>query len=448
MIRRNFLRLLAAAPAFAQSRQPNIILVLADDLGYGDIGPYGASGYQTPNLDRMAAEGMKLTSYYAPCPVCTPTRTALMTGCYPVRVGLGYRVLFPYSIHGLHPDEITVADILKAQGYATACIGKWHLGHLPKFLPTKQGFDHYFGIPYSNDMGNVDNKMIHYKSPPTPLMRGEESIEHDPDQRFLTRRYAGEAVRFIAANKDRPFFLYLAHNMPHNPIAASEKFAGSTSHGKYGDVVSELDWSMGEIFDALRANGLDEKTLVIFTSDNGPVVWQGQGRWGYRSASAGPLRGAKGSVWEGGVRAPFIARLPGRIPKGGVSNELAAGFDLLPTFAKLAGGSAPADRIIDGRDIWPLLSGQKGAKTPHEVFYYYNNEQLLAIRSGKWKLHLPSGELYDLDADIGEKNNAAAQNPQVVRKLQDLAELARVDLGDALQRRIGRNLRTVGQLDR
>lgn len=457
MNRRQFLGALAGAPAiFGAPRRPNIVLILADDLGYGDLGVYGATTIRTPNLDRMAAEGLRFTNYYAPASVCTPTRAALMTGCYPMRVGLGYRVLFPYSTTGLHPDEITVAEVLKEAGYATACVGKWHLGCQPKFLPTRQGFDSYYGIPYSNDMGKVDYKLIHYVSPPLPLMRDEKVVQSGPEQRDLTRLLTEEALRVIEANQNKPFFLYLAHHMPHVPIDASEKFKGRSPHGLYGDVVEELDWSTGAILDALRKAKIDDNTLVLFTSDNGGVVWQGTGQRGYRSGSNGPLRGAKATTWEGGIRAPLIARFPGRIPAGRVSHEVATGMDMLPTFAHLGGGRVPSDRIIDGKNMWPLLSGQAGAKSQYEALYIYNDfEELNAVRSGKWKLHLhphprfsdPGMKgplLYDLDADPGESKDVAASHPDVVRRLMSYAERAREDLGDARLRKVGRNVRTVG----
>ena len=413
--RRQFLAAAASALA-AAPRQPNLIIILTDDQGYGDVGVYGANGFETPNLDRMAREGVRFTSFYA-APVCTPSRAALMTGCYPVRVSLGYRVLFPYSITGLHPDEITLAESLAGRGYRTACIGKWHLGHHAKFLPTRQGFHSYFGTPYSNDMGNHNYAQIPFQAPPLPLMSGEEVVEKDPDQRYLTRRYTEEAVQFIGENKARPFFLYVAHNMPHAPIAASEAFQGRSALGLYGDVIEELDWSVGEVLSAVRKAGIEKDTLVIFTSDNGPAgsafTATGEGR-----GSAEPLRGRKGSTWEGGLRVPCIMRWPGRIPAGLVCDEMATNMDIFPTAVKLAGGSVPADRRIDGKDIWPLMSGRAGAKSPHRAFFYYQNETLEAVRSDNWKLHVhkpeweadpatrpPGPLLYDLNEDVGETRN-------------------------------------------
>jgi len=416
----------------AERRKPNFIVIFCDDLGYGDIGCFGSRKHRTPNIDRMAAEGMKLTSFYVTSGVCTPSRSSLMTGCYPRRVNMhqderGRCVLFPGGRKGLNPDEITIADVLKPQGYATACVGKWHLGDQPTFLPTRQGFDHYYGIPYSNDM----------RKPPLPLVRGEKVIEAPANQNTLTLRYTKEVIEFITANKSKPFFVYLPHTMPHNPVHASERFRGKSANKRYGDCVEEIDWSTGEILAAVKRSGLDENTLVLFTSDNGA-----SNRFGGGNA---PLSGHKGSPWEGGMREPCVVRWPGKIPAGRVSDELATTMDLLPTFARLAGTRPPADRIIDGKDIWPVMSGAPGAKSPHEAFYYYQMDQLQAVRSGKWKLHLPLeikkrnwGKpernkpllLIDLDADIKEKTNAADRHPDVVRRLMALVEKARQDIGD------------------
>ncbi|MBM4017858.1 MAG: sulfatase [Planctomycetes bacterium] len=433
-----------AAPA---DRPPNVIFIFADDLGYADLGCFGSKTISTPNIDRMAAEGMKLTDFHTASPVCTPTRSALMTGCYPKRLGLHVHVLFPQSKTGLNPDEITVAEVLKAQGYATACIGKWHMGHHAIFLPTRQGFDSYYGIPYSNDMGIVAEGMTFakdarfnfgktleaartdpYERDKPPLMRGEEVIEWPADQATLTERYTDEALKFIRANKDRPFFLYLPHTFPHVPLFASERFKGKSRGGLLGDTVECIDWSCGEILKAVKELGLDERTLVIFTSDNGPA-----------GHPAPPLRGGKGTTWEGGQRVPFIARWPGRIPAGAQCGGLSSVMDVLPTLARLAGGKAPADRIIDGKDIWPLISGQPGAKTPHEAFYHYSAYGVMSgVRCGKWKCHTrtplmrpakgaPADQpfapaLYDLEADIGEQNDLAAQHPDVVKRLAEMAE--------------------------
>ncbi len=431
-------------------RPPNFIIIYCDDLGYGDIGCFGSRKHRTPNVDLMAAEGTRLTSFYVTSGVCTPSRSSLMTGCYPRRVNMhqdsgGLCVLFPVAEKGLNPEEITIADVLKAQGYATACIGKWHLGDQTEFLPTRQGFDYYYGIPYSNDMGTSKNT----NRPPLPLLRNERVIEAPVDQNTITKRYTEEAIRFITANRDKPFFIYLPHAMPHNPVHASDRFRGKSANEGYGDAVEEIDWSTGEILAALEELDLDDNTLVLFTSDNGAAQRFGGGN--------APLRGWKGSTWEGGQRVPCVIRWPGQIPAGVTCDELSTTMDLLPTFALLADTTPPGDRIIDGRDVWPLMSGEKGAKSPHEVFYYYQIDQLQAVRSGKWKLHLPLDfkkrnwgepeidiplQLYNLEADIGETTDVAADHPDVVKRLLDLAEKAREDLGDV--GREGRGQRPAG----
>ena len=430
--RRDFLRLVGGAAAAAAmpaavlraagQRLPNFVFLLADDLGYADLGCYGSDKIATPNLDRMAAEGIRFNDFYTGEPVCTPTRAALMTGCYPKRVGLHRHVLFPTSKTGLNPSEITVARVLKDQGYATMCIGKWHLGHHPEFLPTRHGFDAYYGIPYSNDMPT-----------PTPdggkgvvLLRDEKVIEHPTDQATLTERYTAEAVKFITANRNRPFFLYLPHTFPHEPLHVSERFKGKSKGGLFGDVVECIDWSCGEILAAIQQAGIDEQTLVLFTSDNGPA-----------GHPAPPLRGGKGSTWEGGMRVPFIARWPGKVPAGAACAEQASVMDILPTFAGLAGARLPTDRVIDGKDIWPLVSGRPGARSPHEAFFYYSAYgDLSAARSGQWKLHIkipasrasakekeaaPLPALYALSADVGEQTNVADEHPDVVEQLTKMA---------------------------
>jgi arylsulfatase A-like enzyme len=374
-----------------------------------------------------------------------------MTGCYPRRVGLhederGEWVLFPVSRKGLNPGEITVAALLKKRGYSTQAIGKWHLGDQPPFLPRRHGFDGYFGIPYSNDMGASAGSPY----PPLPLMRDDEVIEAPVDQDSLTERYTKEAVRFIAEHRDEPFFLFLSHLMPHTPLHSGERFRGKSANGKYGDAVEELDGSTGEILAALKAHGLDEKTLVVFTSDNG----------GVRPDNNGPLNGTKGSTLEGGHRVPFLARWPGRVPAGKTCPELATMMDILPTFAALAGGEPPRDRIIDGKDITALLERPESARTPTGVFYYYFMGQLQAVRAGRWKLHLPlrakrhgwhlapyeeKGMLFDLEADPGEKANVITGHPEIVARLSGLAAAARGDIGD--ENRDGKNQRPAGWVD-
>jgi arylsulfatase A len=442
--------------AFAAAERPNLVFINIDDLGYADIGPFGSTLNRTPNLDRMAAEGRKLTSFYA-APVCSPSRAALMTGCYPKRALPIPHVLFPGNAEGLHPDEVTVAELLKKQGYATGIIGKWHLGDQPEFLPTRQGFDYWFGLPYSNDMGpaadgvksdlgkplpktDPDQK----GQPPLPLLRNNTVLQRvlPDDQQSLVERYTDEALRFIRENRAGPFFLYLPHNAVHFPIYPGKKFAGQSTNGIYSDWVEEVDWSVGRVLDTLRELRLDRNTLVIFTSDNG----------GTPRASNRPLRGHKGSIWEGGLRVPVIAWWPGRIPAGTQSDAICGMFDVLPTFVKLAGGTPPTDRKLDGMDIWPVLAGEASAPPPHDTFYYYRGLRLGAVRHNDWKLILPSPAtaatkkaatkktktavsatpqplLFNLKTDIGETNNVAAQHPHIVAQLEALIAAMKDDLG-------------------
>ena len=416
------------------SKTPNFIVIFTDDQGYEDIGCFGSPKIKTPHLDKLAAEGRKFTSFYSANSVCSPSRAALMTGCYPTRVSVP-GVLFPRHKEGLNPDEITIAEVLKTKGYATSCIGKWHIGHKPKFLPTRQGFDSYYGIPYSNDM-TIDPEAqlaadinlregftldrIKNEKPKknlVPLMRNEEVIEYPCDQTTLTKRYTEEAVKFIEKNEDKPFFLYLPHTMPHIPLFASKKFKGKSDRGPYGDTIEEIDWSVGEIMKALRKNSLDENTLVIYSSDNGPWKLK-EGRGG----SAHPLRGYKFQTYEGGMRVPCIMSWKGKIPSGTVCDEIGATIDLLPTFADLAGAKIPDDRIIDGKNIWPIISGKKGARSPHDIYYYYKGNRLESARQGKWKIRRPgkksqSVELYDLDNDIAESKNLSQKNPELIQTI-------------------------------
>ena len=433
-------------PSFAADRLPNIILILADDLGYGDLGSFGSQQVSTPTLDTLAREGAKLTSFYMAAPVCSPSRAAIMTGSYPKRVsmatGSDFFVLLAGDPKGLHPDEVTIAEILKERGYATGVFGKWHLGDQPAFLPTRQGFDEFFGIPYSHDIHphlphNPNFQLPAF--PPLPLLEQEEVIEVEPDANYLTRRITERAVEFIEKHKDEPFFLYIPHPMPHVPLYASPPFMRTvpdtikdtlaleqgtvdyhTRDTLYPQVVSEIDWSVNQIVTALGKHGLHKRTLLIFTSDNGPAP-AGLG-------SAGPLRGHKGSMFEGGMRVPAIAWWPGRIPAALESDELLTAMDLLPTFAKLAGAKIPTDRVIDGKDIWPVLSGKPGARTPHDRFFYHRADQLLAVRSGPWKYHqtpspagvdqAPQMALYHLGDDIGETKDISGEYPEVVQKLR------------------------------
>ena len=434
---------------FKAAVKPNFIVIFCDDLGYADIGPFGAKNKATPHLDQMAKEGILLTDFYSTCSVCTPSRASLMTGCYPRRLNMhvdeeNLCVLFPAARKGLNPDEVTVAEVLKEQGYATMCIGKWHLGDHPKFMPTNQGFDDYYGIPYSNDMNR--------KKIPLPLVQGlnviEESVQRDTT---ITKRYTKEAISFIKAHSDDSFFLYLPHTAVHLPLVPGKKFQGSSKDGAYGDWVQEVDWSMGQLFKVLKELGIDKKTLVLFTSDNGSAR--------EKQGSNLPLRGRKGRTDEGGMRVPCIVRWPGRIPAGSRSDAITSTLDVLPTFADLAGGSIPLGRIIDGKNIWPILSGKTNAD-PRAAFYYYQMDQLQAVRSGDWKLFVqmeskkrnwgkPEGrqsmKLFNLSNDIHEDKNLALENPVIVERLLKYAEKARADLGDVGV--IGEGQRDAGWVD-
>lgn len=430
--------LLLAHPArAADDAKPNVVVVFVDDLGYADIGPFGATKQKTPHLDRMAKEGMRLTSFYA-APVCSVSRAQLMTGCYGVRVSVP-GVYFPAGPQGLHPREVTVAERLRDRGYATMCVGKWHLGDQPDFLPTRQGFDRYFGIPYSNDMQRTAKATGQRV---VPLVRDDRVAEllTDEQQSRVVERYTAEAVGFIRANRDRPFFLYLPHTAVHTPIHAGERFRGRSANGRFGDWVEEVDWSVGQIFDTLRDLKLDERTLVIFTSDNGPWLIRGAD-----GGSAGPLRGGKGSTWEGGVRVPTLAWWPGRIPAGSRCDAVAGTIDLLPTLVAVAGGTVPADPVIDGRDISPLLFG-RSTTSPREAHYYFSGTALQAVRRGPWKLAIaaqpktataPNDDptvtprLYNLDADLGETTNVAGKHPEVVDQLRALATKMNSEIGGA-----------------
>ena len=456
--------LACAASGFgAEPAAPNVVLVYADDLGYGDLGCYGAQGYRTPNLDRLAAEGVRFTDFYVAQAVCSASRAALLTGCYSNRVGI-LGALGPKSNHGIHDHETTLGEVFKSRGYATAAFGKWHLGHHPQFLPTRHGFDEYFGLPYSNDMWPKHPELKN-GFPDLPLIEGERTIALNPDQTQLTTQYAEHAVRFIEAHQDQPFFVYLAHSMPHVPLHVSEKFRGKTARGLFGDVLEEVDWSVGQILETLARLKLDERTLVIFSSDNGPWL-----SYGDHAGTAGPLREGKGTSFDGGVREPCLMRWPGQIPPGTVCDEPAMTIDLLPTLAKLIGANLTDDRTIDGLNIWPLISGQPGAKSPHSAFYFYWDRELQAVRSGRWKLHFPhayrslEGEggrggvptkyvqrkielsLFDLGTDPGETKNVAAEHPEIVARLQALAQQAREDLGDSATKQTGKNVRPAGQL--
>ncbi len=431
------------------NKRPNIILINCDDLGYGDLACYGSKVNKTPHLDKMAEEGVRFTDYHAASPVCSASRASMLTGCYPQRVGIN-GVLFPADPKGLHPDEITIADVLKGQGYRTKIVGKWHCGDQPEFLPTRHGFDEYYGLPYSNDMGIQGKPENRHKRTPLPLIRNDEVIQEQPDQRGLTERYTEESIRFIrdSVSSSSPFFLYLAHMYVHVPLFVPQRFLRQAENGGYGGAVECIDWVAGVIFFELKRLGLDENTIVIFTSDNGSRA-HGEG------GSNAPLRGRKFTTWEGGQRVPFIVRWPGRAPAGRACDELITAMDLMPTLARLAGTTEPQDRVIDGKDISPLMLGEEGATTPHKSFYHYRLDNLEAVRKGRWKLHFAKGdvfakgyeippELYDLQSDIGESNNVIDDYPEIVEELKAEAEKARLDLGDAMAEIEGSGRRPVG----
>jgi uncharacterized sulfatase len=431
-----------------QGLRPNLIVIFADDLGYGDLSGFGAPAIRTPRLDAMAAEGQKWTSFYVQ-PVCSPSRAALLTGRLPVRNGMygtpsgtAPKVFRDNAARGLPLEELTVAELLKGAGYATGMIGKWHLGQLPEFLPMRQGFDTWFGLPYSHDMRMTVPRdkglqtAAYYDPRPeywdVPLLRNGETIERPVDHRTLTRRYTEEALRFIDSNKGRAFFLYLAHSLPHIPLARSEAFAGRSAGGMYGDVVEELDWSVGRVLDAVRAAGIERRTLIVFTSDNGPWL-----PFGDHGGSAGPLREGKGTTWEGGVRTPAIFWWPGTIAPG-VVTDLGSGLDLLPTAAALAGAELPRDRVLDGVDLGPALRGT--GPSPRQVLYYYWDSELRAIRKGRYKAHFvtsgaygdgeprtehPTPLLFDVATDPGERRDVVAAHPDVVADLVATADAHR-----------------------
>jgi len=423
-------------------RQPNVLLMNCDDLGYGDLGCYGSTLNETPTLDGLAREGMRFTDFYMASPVCSPSRGAMLTGCYPPRIGFGdfdgLPVLFPGMRLGLHPDEVTIADVLRGAGYATKHIGKWHCGDQPDFLPTRHGFDGSFGIPYSNDMGRQPGPnwlallaergiVMADEYPPLPLLLDDEVVEQQPDQASLTARFVSEGVRFIRENRDRPFFLYLAHIYVHLPIYVQERFAAASRNGSYGAAVASIDWAASVLLDELKALGLDRNTIVIFTSDNGSRARDEGG-------SNAPLKGVKGQTWDGGMRVPLIVRWPGVVPAGSVSSELVASVDLLPTLAAAAGVEPPVDRTIDGVDVTSVWRGGRGSPRDHVVFY--DGTSLCAVRRGRWKLHVARRgdqvlELYDMVEDAGEEHDRSSEQPDVVAELSALVDMVRADLGDS-----------------
>jgi arylsulfatase A len=429
-----------SAPARAVDK-PNIVVIFCDDLGYGDLGCFGHPTIKTPNLDRMANEGIKLTQFYSASPVCTPSRAALMTGRLPIRSGMcsdKRRVLFPNSKGGLPASEVTVAEGLSAAGYKTACFGKWHLGHLPQFLPTNNGFDTYFGIPYSNDMDRLQSApkgRASFLDPKSeywnvPLMKDLKIAERPADQTTITKRYTQATIDFIAKNKDDRFFVYLPHSLPHVPLFRAAEFEGVSRRGLYGDVIQEIDWSVGQVLNTLRDLKLEKNTIVWFTSDNGPWL-----SFDDHGGSAGLLRSGKGTTWEGGMREPTIAWWPGTIPAGQVSGELGTTMDIYTTNLTLGGAKIPTDRVVDGKDISKMLMGK--GKSPRNAVYYYRGTRLMAMRLGQWKAHFISQEsytrnrvatvheipeLYNLEVDPSEKYNVAAKNPEIIESIIKAAE--------------------------
>ena len=470
--------LAAAASAARAGEGPNVVVIYTDDQGWADVGCYGAEGFETPNLDRLASEGMRLTSFYVAQPVCSASRTALLTGCYPNRVGIA-GALGPRSRVGISDEETTLAELCRGEGYATAIFGKWHLGCQDRFLPTRHGFDEYYGIPYSNDMWPWHPSVAHMPDalerrkkgyPDLPLIDGDEVVvaEVTPDhQTRFTHDFTMRAVDFIERNADGRFFLYLAHPMPHVPLFTSEEYVDVSEQGRYGDVIEEIDWSVGQVMAALEREGIADETLVIYASDNGPWL-----SYGNHAGSTGPLREGKGTTFEGGVRVPCIVRWPGRVPAGTLCDEPLMTIDVLPTVAGLIGAELPA-RKIDGVDAWAWLSGEGEGRAHEAMFFYYHANDLEAMRSGRWKLHFPHGyrtmsgrevgrdgtpgnydysvktglELYDLEADIGESRDVAAEHPEVVARLTAMADAMRAELGDNLTGAPGSARREPGRVE-
>ena len=456
---------------------PNFVLIFMDDLGYGDIMPFGSINYETPHINKLAKEGMLFTNFYSVQAVCSASRAALLTGCYSNRIGIS-GALFPASTTGLNENEITIAELLKEKGYATSIFGKWHLGFQEKFLPLNHGFDTFLGLPYSNDMWPVDfdgNQISDTSNwrkkayPQLPLIEDFKKIDEIrtlEDQAKLTTLYTEKSVEFINNNKDNPFFLYVPHSMPHVPIAVSNKFKGKSSQGLYGDLMMEIDWSVGEIVKALKKNNLEENTLVIFTSDNGPWL-----NFGNHAGSTGGLREGKGTSFEGGQRVPTIMKWPKVISAGSISNKIAATIDVLPTIANIVSSNLPKHKI-DGVDISPILEGSIDSNPRDHLYYYYGKNNLEAVRKDNWKLVFPHESrsyknvlpkndghpgpysiftteyaLYNLRRDPGEEYNVKELYPEIVKELENLAEIARNDLGDDLNKRIGNNIREPGRID-
>ncbi len=465
-----FLLAIAATSGLAQPpslQPPNIIHFIVDDVGYDDIACFGASTIKTPNLDALAARGIRFTNYYSPAPLCSASRAAILTGCYAERVGIP-GALMPHSKIGLSQKEITMAELLKTRGYHTALVGKWHLGHTPDFSPLQHGFDHFFGLPYPNDQGAERNVLKQHANdpvrPPIPLYRGTEIIEHSADMENLPVRFLNDALNFIDQHQSEPFYLHYANIETHVPWFIPSIFQGKSQAGSYGDAIEFMDWTLGQLTAFLQSRGLDQNTLIVFSSDNGMLTKRGidyettYGRFGRVDDTVKHiLRGSKHTVWEGGTRVACIAAWPGKVPLGNECKELCAGFDWYTTFALIAGAAIPTDRIIDGKDIRPLLFGELDAKSPHEQFYYYHSFRLGAVRQGSWKLmieptgkgfdvpNIPTGkpskpQLFNLDRDLGETADLADEQPEIVKRLMELAEHAREDLGDSSQGRIGKGM--------
>lgn len=469
------LTLISCDPPVEENKQPNVVIIFTDDQGYGDVGCFGATGFETPNLDKMANEGMRFTNFYSAQPVCSASRAGLLTGCYPNRIGIS-GALFPRDKIGIGEDEVTIAEMLKEKGYATAIFGKWHLGHHEQFLPLQHGFDEYTGVPYSNDMWpiNLDGSRSapgvgRGSFPDLPIVEGNETIESITSfagQDKLTTLYTEKAVDFIRRNKDNPFFLYVPHSMPHIPLGVSDKFRGKSEQGIYGDVMMEIDWSVGQILEALKANGLEGNTIVIFNTDNGPWL-----NYGNHAGSSGGLREGKTTSWEGGQRVPFIIKWPGNVPNGKVCSKLASSIDIFPTIASIVGASLP-DHKIDGVDILDLWNGNFEAEPRTELYYYYGKNNLNAVRKENWKLVFPhsygsyeatvpendgrggrrikiqldSLELYNLIRDPGERYNVIELYPDIVAELLAVREKASLDLGDLNEGIVGNGVREIGKL--
>ncbi|MGB5435862.1 MAG: sulfatase [Maribacter sp.] len=449
------------------TRPPNVVLIFTDDQGYQDVGVFGSPNIETPHLDQMASEGVKLTSYYSAQAVCSASRAGILTGCYPNRIGI-HNALGPGNTHGINSTETTMAEMLKANGYHTAIFGKWHLGHYPEFMPNRHGFDEYFGIPYSNDMWPFHPQQGPiFNFPDLPLYENETVIDTLIDQSQLTTQITDRSVDFIHKNKDNPFFLYVAHPQPHVPLFVSEKFKGKSKRGLYGDVIMEIDWSVGQILDALKKNGLEDNTIVIFTSDNGPWL-----AYGNHAGSALPLREGKGTAWEGGQREPFIIKYPDKLQAGKVVDIPVMAIDMLPTIARLTNSQLP-ELTIDGKDVWNVISGETTKSPQKAYFFYYRVNELFGVRYGKWKLYFPHRyrtmngqepgkdgqpgeyrmidleeiELYDVENDISETKNVAKENPNIVQEIKVIANEMRSRLGDSLMELEGSETREPGRIE-